>query len=269
MPLTEEQLATFPESVRGWDEIKNSDSVEIVWDRFANMRSKMGTALFAPGDDAGNDSLLAFDNKAVELSQKRLMTRPDLEDEEQRNALYTQLGRPDTPEGYEFSEIEGSDYSDERKKFIAEIAHKAGLTKTQLKALDAELRTNEVSQAGAAIRARDEAMKDLKTEWGLTFDDRVHIAKKVAEKFLPEAGELSATELRAFHKIGKSLGGTTEFRDQEHENQHDTDPMEARAKINEIRANPEHPYFDHNKPGHNEARLNMRKLYKIANNIAT
>lgn len=268
MALSEEQLQQFPESVRDWDEIKNSDSVEKVWDRFANMRSKLGTALFAPSEEAGKDTLLAFDTKAVELSQKRLMTRPDLEDEEQREALYTQLGRPDSPEGYELAEVEGSTIDDDRKKFITDLAHKAGLTKAQLKKLDAEIRTNEVATMGAQLRAHDEAMATLKTEWGLSFNDRVHIAKKVAEKFLPDAKQLSATELRAFHKIGKSLGGTAEFRDQNHENQQDTDPQEARAQINEIRANKEHPYFDHSKPGHDEARLKMRKLYKIANNIA-
>ncbi len=267
MPLSAEQLQQFPESVRDWDEIKNSDSVEVVWDRFANMRSKLGTALFAPGEDAGTEQITAFDTKAVELSQKRLMTRPDLEDEESRNALYTQLGRPDDASGYEFAEVEGSEYSDDRKQFIAEIAHKAGLTKTQLKALDKELRTAEVSSAGAVLRAHDEAISDLKSEWGLTFDDRVHMAKKVAQIYLPEVTNLSASELKAFHKIGKSLGNTPEFRAQEHENAHENDPQEARAKINEIRGNPDHPYFDSQKPGHEEARNKMRSLYKLANNI--
>jgi hypothetical protein len=271
MPLTQEQLDTFPESVRDWDEIKNSDSIEVVWDRFANMRSKLGTALFAPGEDAGNDTLLAFDTKAVELSQSRLMTRPDLEDEEQRNALFTQLGRPDDPKDYEFAEVEGSDYPDERKKFISDIAHKAGLTKAQLKALDKELRTAEVGRKEATRDISLGKLKDLKGDWGLSFDDRVHVAKKVAKKFfpdMPEGTKLTASELRSFHEIGKSLGGASEFRDQDHENSHDTDPQEARAQINEIRANQEHPYFDHNKPGHKEARTRMRKLYKIANNIA-
>lgn len=270
MPLTAEQLEVFPESVRDWDEIKNSDSVEIVWDRFANMRSKMGTALFAPGEDAGNETLSAFDSKAVELSQKRLMTRPDLDDEEQRNALFTQLGRPDDPSGYELAEVEGSDLPDDRKEFITKLAHKVGLTKTQLKALDKEMRESEVSQTGAQLRARDEKMKELKTDWGLSFDDRVHMAKKVAAKFFPDvpAEQFTAAELMSFHKIGKSLGSTAEFREQEHENAHDTDPQEARAQINEIRSNPEHPYFDRLKPGFAEARAKMSRLYKVANNIA-
>jgi len=269
MPLTQEQLEQFPESIREWDEVKNSDSIEVVWDRFANMRSKLGTAIFAPGEDAGKDSLLGFDTKAVELSNGRLMTRPDLEDPEQRDALFNQLGRPDDPSGYEFEEIENAPLDGERKEFITGLAHKVGLTKTQLKELDKEIRTADAQKAFEQQEKIKSNLSELRQEWGLAFEDRSHLAKKVAKAYfphIPEGTKFTAGELKSFYAIGKGLeGGGAEFRSQEHQIMDGNSPAEARDKINEIRNNPEHPYFDSNKPGHAEARAKMRELYKQAN----
>ena len=123
--MNEEQLAALPESVRDWDEAKNSETPEMFWDRLSNLRSKFGTGLFKPGEDAGTEDWGKFSNKAIELSGDRLMPRPDLEDAEQRDALYKTLGRPDDASGYEFAEVEGGDLSAERKTFVSDLAFKA------------------------------------------------------------------------------------------------------------------------------------------------
>jgi len=270
MPLSQEQLETFPESVRDWDEVKNSDSPEVVWDRLGNMRKKIGTGLYAPSEDAGDEDRAKFITRAVELSDGRLMPRPDLENEEERKALYKALGTPDDATGYEFAEVEGSELDDERKSFIAKIALETGLTKAQLKKLDQELRTREASSLESLKNDQTSKLGELRQEWGLSFEDRVHQAKKVAEMFFPQLSKetnFSAAELKSFHSIAKQLGGQKEFGSQGDQANIDNTPADARAKIAEIRNNPEHPYFDHNKPGHNGARAKMRDLYKIANNI--
>lgn len=268
MPLTEEQLAQFPETVREWDEVKNSDSVDVVWDRLSNMRKKIGTGLYAPGEDAGDDDKARFLTKAIEISDGMLMPRPDLDDEEARNNLFASLGRPEDPNGYEFAEIEGSSYDDERKQFIAQAAHEVGLTKKQLKQLDEKLRTAEVEQVTKMKSEVNGKLLELKQEWGLAFEERNQLARKVVDSFFPNAPEnLTAGELQAFYKIGKQLMGTGhEIISQGAAPEQDT-PSEARAKIAEIRNNPDHPYFHHDKPGHEEARMKMRSLYKQAHGI--
>lgn len=270
--MKEEELNTFPESVRDWDEIKNSESSEVAWDRLANIRSKMGTALFKPGEDAGEEGKKKFIDQVVEISGGELMPRPDMEDEEHRKATYKALGCPDDPSEYEFAEIEGSEYPKERKEFLSSLAHELGLSKSQLKTLDQKIRTQELDGVIEAKKAHDTALSDLKQDWGLTFDDRVHQAKKIAETFfpgLPEDTVFTASELKSFHAIAKQLGtNTREFNDQQGGSGQDLNsPNEARDKINEIRANPDHPYFDQTKPGHTAARARMRELYKEANSI--
>ena len=271
--MNEEGLKVLPESTHEWDEVKNSDTPEVFWDRISNLRTKFGTGLFKPGEDAGNEDWGKFTLKAVELSGDRLMPRPDLEDTEQKNALYKTLGRPDDAKGYEFAEIEGApELSDERKVFLSEMAFKANLTKSQLKALDETVRTADYDAVTAHNTTLHEAEKDLKQEWGLTFNDRKHQAEKVAKVFFPHLGDtptLNAAEIKSFYSIAKQLGkSSTEFKDQGDQVVNDMSPGEAADKIAEIRGNKEHAYFNTGAPGHAAAKIKMSELYKIKNSIA-
>ena len=269
--MNDEQLAVLPEAVRDWDEAKNSETPEIFWDRLSNLRSKMGTGLFQPGQDAGNEDWGKFARKAIELSGERLIPRPDLEDTEQRNALYSALGRPESAEGYEFAEIEGSKINDDRKKFVSEIAFELGLTKSQLKALDSKIREAEGVSMAEANTAFTGELDTLKQEWGLLFEERVHAAKKIAATFFPHIPgdtDFSAAELRAFQSLAKQFGeGGKEFRKQGEQNEDLMTPTEAAEKINEMRGNKEHPYNNPQSPGHNVAKKRMRELYLIKNNL--
>jgi hypothetical protein len=269
--MNEEQLRTLPESVRDWDEAKNSETPEVFWDRISNMRSKFGTGVFKPGEDAGAEDWGKFTNKVIELSGERLIPRPDLEDEAQRSALLKTLGRPDDPTGYEFAEIEGGDLPDERKAFVAELAFKAGLTKSQLKIMDETMRTADVESRNSAIQAQMDAIKNLNQEWGLAAPDRINQAKKVAKIFFPHLGDdpsLSAAELKSFYSIGKQLGASSqEFRDQGDQGSMVMTPADAATKIAEIRGNKEHPYYHAQAPGHAAAKRQMHDLYRVKNNL--
>ena len=270
--MNEEGLKLLPESTHDWDEVKNSDTPEIFWDRVSNLRTKFGTGLFKPGDDAGTEDWGKFTVKAVELSGDRLMPRPDLEDAEQQNALYKTLGRPDDAKGYEFADVEGApELSDERKTFLSEMAFKSNLTKSQLKALDETVRTADMEAVTAHNATLHEANKALEQEWGLTFKDRKHQAEKVAKVFFTHLGDdpsLSAHEIKAFYSIAKQLGSSsTEFKDQGDQIINDMSPNEAADKIAEIRGNSKHAYFDVSAPGHAAAKAKMSELYKIKNNL--
>lgn len=273
--MNEEQLAVLPESVRDWDEAKNSETPEKFWDRLTNMRKKFGTALFTPGKDAGSEDWGKFTEKAIEISGDRLMPKPDLEDKEQRNALYKTLGRPDAAEGYEFGEIEGvGKASDDHKKFLGDMAFSANLTQSQLTALDTTIRTNNATNLSDGKTAFDKGLTDLKGEWGLVYDDRVNQANKVAKIFFSHLGdtpELSAVEIQSFFSIAKQLGQdkvNTEFQDQGDQNNRGITPAEAADKIAEIRGNKNHAYFDKSSPGHMAATKRMSELYKIKNNLS-
>lgn len=270
--MNEEGLKILPESIHEWDEVKNTETPEAFWDRIGNMRSKFGTGVFKPGKDAGSEDWGKFTDKVIELSDGRLMPKPDLEDEEQKRALFKILGKPEDASGYEFAEIEGAPkMEDARKEFLSNAAFEAGLTKSQLKALDQTVRTADINSIAKQKEAYDDALKELRQEWGLATDDRMNSAVKIAKTFFPQLGDnpiLNAHEYKSFFSIASQMGkGSTEFNQQGDQFDGGVTPGEASEKISEIRNNKEHPYHDMHNPGHKAAKKKMRELYLAKNSL--
>lgn len=270
--MTPEEAEALPESVRDWNEVKEAKDITAFWNQMTNMRSKIGTGLYQPGEDAGNEDWGEFSNKAVELSNGRLMPKPDLEDLEQKKALYKVLGVPDDVKDYEFGEVEGSTLDDGRKDFIKGIAKEANLTKAQLKVLDTKYREEDVKLYVEQKEQFDNDLRVLNQEWGLTTEDRINSARKVQKAFfshVPEDIPLSANEIKSFYSLYKQLGEkTAEFQDQEHQQQGGMSPDEAAGKISEIRNNPTHPYHNRHDSGHEAAKKKMRSLYLAKNSMS-
>ncbi len=272
--MNEEGLKVLPESIHDWNEVKESDTPEKFWDQMTNLRSKIGTGLYQPGKDAGNEDWDKFTNKAIDLSNGKLMPMPNLEDEEQRNILYKTLGKPNEAKDYEFEKIEGvDDLPDERREFIANAAFNLNLTKSQLKALDKVVRTAD-GEANNQLREKFTGeIRDLKQEWGMASDDRMHQAIKVAKVFFPQLGDsptLSAAEIKSFYSLSKQLGGkSTEFADQNDSGNNQLSPDDATVKISEVMNNKDHPYHKVSDPGHQVAVKLMRNLYLAKNNKPT
>jgi len=271
--MNQEETESLPESIREWDEVTNSKDLNTFWDRMKNMRSKIGTGLYQPGEDAGDEAWGKFSIKAVDLSKGRLMPMPDLENEDQRKALHKSLGVPEDVSGYEFADIEGSSMEDSRKEFISKIALEANLSKAQLKTLDSKYREEDMRILAEHQHNTAADLKELGQEWGLATEDRINSAKKVQKAFfphMPEGVNLSASDIRAFHSLYKQLDAKSpEFSSQEHQSQVGDSPDEAATKIAEIRNNPKHPYNNRNDPGHDAAKRKMRNLYLTKNNIAS
>ena len=270
--MEQEQIDAFPESIREWDEIKNSDTPEIFWDRMTNMRTKIGTGLYQPGEDADGEAWDKFASKATELSSGRLIPKPDFENPEQSDNFYSSIGRPEEAKGYEFEDIDGANNDEDRQAFLRKVAFESGLTKAQLKTMDSKIRKADMEAQTAYKEQVTEAVKELKQEWGMAFDDRQHQARKVVEVFMPNLAKdvpLSAGELKAFYSIAKQLGtNSTEFNDQGRQSNQSMTPDEAATKISEMRNNKGHPYNNPQDPAHAGAKKKMRQFYQIKNGIA-
>jgi hypothetical protein len=234
------------------------------------MRSKLGTGLYKPGEDAGKEDIAKFLTKAVELSDGKLLLRPDPENEDAMNALFSALGRPAEAGDYEFEELEGATLDDDYKKYMSTMAHKLNLTKAQLKTLDKEMRTERLTREHDAQTGFDSKLNELSQEWGFAFAEREHMAKKVAGAFFPQLKDanFSADELRSFYAISKQFKGSgKEFAEQGDQGDQSITPSEASAKISEIRNNKEHPYNNVQDSGHKLAKQTMRNLYKVKNGL--
>lgn len=144
---------------------------------------------------------------------------------EEWSAFYAQVGRPETPEGYELPVPEGE--SDAFAKQMAPVLHKHGISAEQAKGLAADWNAMMQAQqeAGAlaeterhaAQKSRNEAESvSLRNEWGQQNDANMHHAKLAVQQFLPkeQAGDIiSAIEskvgyaatIKFLHSIGKGL----------------------------------------------------------------
>lgn len=107
--------------------------------------------------------------------------------EEDWNAFYAQLGRPETPDGYELKIPDGAEniFAEGDDKAAAEFLHKAGLTPQQAQAVIngyAEWAGEKMSAMSESVQAsREQAEKTLKDEWGEKFDTNLQAAARGAD----------------------------------------------------------------------------------------
>lgn len=231
---------SLPESIRDWDEVKNSDSPEKFWDQVSNLRSMMGRSIRIPTEDAGEDVRNAFMQKIMEV--EGVMATPDTAEgwvetisslgEDVQRALYQQLTGMDT-------------FRDENVRQLQDD-------------MDAKIA---------------EGLDKLRQEWGNGFDRQVSTAKNAVKvldqalggnrlvKALDETGAGNHPEMiAAFAKIGEMLGERPVI-DGVGVNTFAITPAEAKERIAEIEANP--AYWDASHPESKILRDKRSKYYEI------
>ena len=163
--------------------------------------------------------------------------------DEEWDQVYTKLGRPDAPEGYELemnNVPDGMDANPELVGWFQQTAHKVGLTPKQAQTLADEYNVMagqaEQSPDDAAIEAEareQEGIRELQREYGKAFDNKV-----IGDMMRAKLGEDSI-------KAPKSDGSIT--------------PDDAQRELAKIEA-PGGPYWDRNHPGHSAAVADALRL---------
>lgn len=106
--------------------------------------------------------------------------------EEDLDNIYSRLGRPDTPQGYEFA-TDGNIITEDMASQYADIAHGLRLSPEQAAGvLDYYKSTVEQSSEGQAAQAEKQAEQttlELQKEWGNAFESKVTAAKDIVEQF--------------------------------------------------------------------------------------
>ena len=110
--------------------------------------------------------------------------------EDDWNAVYSRLGRPETPDGYKFNLPEDQKVDEDGLKVFADHAHKLGLLPNQAEGMVKfynELRANELSSAdNTAIAARQKATDELTAEWGQAYKQKLTAANNVVSEVFPK-----------------------------------------------------------------------------------
>lgn len=188
--------------------------------------------------------------------------------------VYKRLGRPDTPDSYEFVKPEGlPDYDEASEKAFKEQAHKLGLSAKQAKGLFEWYGATSLEKFNAMNETQkatlEQGLSALKTEWGQAYADKVAQAQKAVgfygddelKGFLNDTGLGNHPAMvKLFAKLGSGLKEDG-LRGTQGAN---LTPADAQSKINAILQDPNHPYHDRYKPGHKEAIEEVLRLHEAA-----
>lgn len=161
-PELPDWVETFPDDLK--KTVSRYKTPEELAKAYKNIQSQMGKSAQIPGKDSS---------------------------EEEWNSWYKRIGRPDSSDGYELSNIERpanlpEDKDGAMQKF-AESAHKDGLTKEQTR----RAWTRNLEQASALVKAIGEARKNaveaaetsLRNELGTEYNPGVQLMKRVVNRF--------------------------------------------------------------------------------------
>lgn len=139
--------------------------------------------------------------------------------DEERNAFYTALGRPENADGYEINKPEdlpaGIGWMDEEVKAFKEFAYANGLSQAQAAEavkFQVEMVKKAQEEALAAHNAiAEQNIADLQKEWGSDYNSKIAAANNAVKIFgvaeaLTKANLLADKSIvKAFAKIGESI----------------------------------------------------------------
>ena len=239
--------SSLPESLRNEPSLQTFTSVDNLAKSYVNAVKKIG----------GNPDHL------VQLPQEG----------ESRDNFYNQIGRPETPDGYNF----GTEPGDNRLDFFKDAVHKIGLTQDQATNMLQLYAAVENEQSKASDRANAdfavESQIELKREWGVDYDSKIDMAQRAFAQFatpefskiMDETGIGNHPELlKAFSKVGEAMGddklvvGTGRAVGMS--------PQQAKEEIESLYRDKEFSkaYLDRTDPGHKDASSKMGGLFKVA-----
>lgn len=236
------------------------------------------TLLDKPVDELGK----SYREASIKVSRKGVILPPDGAKPEEWDPVYTALGRPEKPEGYELPKDVDQKTAEQLKGEIEDFkkfAFENGMSKTQFQkafgyrlqktlkeAQDREARhANERTASETALRSRLGAKYDETIDGVQKLIDQYggDDIQKLAEKYGDGKG---ISDPHLISLLGRMLGDLSEatLEKIQHRPGGNLSPDEAKAKIAEIRADDKHPYNNPTDKKHAEAKKEMDALYLSA-----
>jgi len=218
--------------------------------------------------------------KTLVHQQKMMGNRIPLPtNDEERSELFSKLGRPDSPDGYEITVPPGYEqyYQDDTMTSFKETGHKLGLTPDQMTGLmewqngAIDLQTqNEQSSVNEAAGNSEEL---LRKEFGADYDKQLRAAnralniygdKELQQKLQdPRFGNDPAL-IRLLANAGKGI--TEDSAKGTANNSLVMSPLDAKNQIEKINSDKSHAYWTPASPQHQAAQKEMKDLFDKAYN---
>jgi hypothetical protein len=216
--------ATLPPEMQSEKSLEKFKGVGDVAKAYTELEKKMGSAIKIPGSDA----------KPEELDQ-----------------FYSKLGRPESPDKYEFKLPdlpEGIGHDEEMQAAFKSMAHKAGLSPRQAQILMDEYSAVQLKRITEFQNADKQTVEVLKKEWGADYEKNLGLAQRAVMEAGGQAlkDELDATGLgnspllaKHFASLGAKTAESTLIIGDTQVGMSEADVL---AKIHEIQNDPKHPY---------------------------
>jgi hypothetical protein len=183
-------FAAFDEDTRGWLQTKGFKGVDDVVKSARESEKMLGDRIKVPGKDATP---------------------------EERDAFLEKLGRPKTPDGYEFKAPanlpEGLPYDGERANKLKTVLHQAGVPAEQAQLIHDAYIADAVeafnAQSGATKQVQEEqaktAVATLEKEWGPLRGEKAQAQLELADRVFTEVpgGQEFLAELKAKGLVGE------------------------------------------------------------------
>ena len=194
------------------------------------------------------------------------------------NLVYEKLGKPRTPDGYEYNLPKEAKLDDNSLKAFSAEAHKLGLLPKQaqgiIKYYNDLAGASETEANNKAEAARTEAEKNLRKEFGSTYNDRIMAAKKLATTTLGNEF-LNNTILQDGSKLGDNPTVVKAFADlaaqmsEDNIVKGDAPAYMSTKEINRQIAALQQPgsaYWDKKHPNHSDVVQEVQDLLRKKNN---
>ena len=193
--------------------------------------------------------------------------------EDDWNAVYSKLGRPETADGYKFNLPENQKVDEEGLKVFADHAHKLGLLPNQAEGMVKfynEMQANQLATADSTAAAgRQKAIDELTAEWGQAYDQKLERANNVVREVFPKGfmsmnledgtklGDHPAV-IKAFATLADKMG---EDKMPKAEGPTYLTPRQIDKEIATLQQ-PGSAYWDKNHPNHSIAVEEVQELFK-------
>jgi hypothetical protein len=246
------------EDLKGDEGLKKFDSIESLAKSYKNLEALSGNSIRINGPEATAEDKSATYQKVMK-HMPELMLKPNPDNPEQMAEYYSMLGVPKSTDDYDAGEVALS------PEIIGELKQLA--SETHMTRADFKIYAKRMDEMNGTTNQQKEDSRlamgaELKTEWGLAFDDRY----QMAENHIKENPGLGAIEnmtpdqIRAHYEVARSLIGKPQAHTQPI-NSNVRTPSEAKHQMDEIKNNPVYMSFDP-KDRHEQQRL-VNKLNEL------
>lgn len=237
----------------------------------SDLKSNPSIEKFKTGDDLAKSYL-----ELQSQFGKDKVVIPQGDNPDEWSEVYSKLGVPESADGYKLPDVELPEGVSIDRRMFAEISKEAHLTPGQASKL-----FEKYAEYNKAVMERHNAEKEkqvgemskmLRGQWGNAYDSKIASGERLIETFARD--QKHAAELKQeFGTSPSKIAFLADIADKFSENsigdfkaqKFTMTPSEAKAKIDEIMANPSHAYHSDDPAVRGNAISYMESLYKMAN----